>query len=78
MPIFFIVLAFTASWLGAVAANIVLGAWAQGDPWRSYLVTAPATWSVALAAVLAALRADGRAGLRALLSKLRPRSWHLP
>jgi uncharacterized protein len=78
MPVFFIVLAFALSWLGAVSASIVLGGWAQGDPWRSYLVTAPAAWSVAVAAVLAAFRAGGTVGLRGLVEKLRPQRRHLP
>ena len=74
---FFIVLAFALSWVGAVSASIVLGGWAQGDPWRSYLVTAPATWGVALAAVLTALRAGGTLAVRGLVRKLRPRPRHL-
>jgi membrane protease YdiL (CAAX protease family) len=78
MPVFFILLAFTLSWLGAVAASVTLGSWAQGDPWRNYLVTAPGTWGVALAACLAALRAGGSAGVGALLAKLLPRGRDVP
>lgn len=78
MPLFFVVLAFTLSWLGAVSASIVLGAWAQGDEWRNYLLTAPTTWGVALAAALAAHRAGGSAAVGALLSRLRLQRRHVP
>ena len=77
MPLFFVILAFTLSWLGAVSASVVLGAWAQGDEWRTYLLTAPTTWGVALAACLAASRAGGSAAVATLWSKLRPQRRHL-